>query len=1196
MVITKINKMHSYKNLKDYVFTLPFDGINMVEANAGTGKTYNIVLLYVRAIIELKVEPEQILTVTFTRDATKDLKQRIYEGLNSFKKELSSYKKTKEWTNKSDITKTIVEQALTKGLSIDQISNRVDNAISNFYKASVYTIHGIANHLLSSYAIETNTPLSFELAQNESELLQQSIELELLDFIKKLENNTVQTNVIGAILDKITITDIKKTTNLLSALADHEFDYIEPPYYSEEQLFHRIAERDGNFLSLPPKNEVLYDLKKVFNPKNKHTNEKNRLIELYDKADQFIIRNKQDEDFGLRYLTKKKLIKSDEDLQMMPTILQIDEYVKDVRLISSFTTYLSFQTKKRLAILKRKDNILGYNDLVLNLSELLENVNMAKAMINKVHDKYKLVFIDEFQDTDPYQISIFSKLFTDTKKISLFTFGDPKQSIYSFRGADLASYVKANRQWEPNNYSLLENYRSTERLLSSVNTIFHNADSFMYDGISFQHSKFPLDKEASLHPGINVDHPVELVDIYSAKTSDYISTFCSDIAQEIKVILTTNKLELKSSEKQLNYNDFTILCDTNSQCKSVKKALATHGLNSLIIGGYDILRTTTAEDLFHLLNSVLNYTDRSSVNAFMLNPLILSSDITNKNKFETNFDNYRPLLLKAFEQWNNYGLEYCFDYLEDQFHISDKIGSLENAERILTDLNHVLEFLTEEEKQLHLKSHALINHFYFAITNSKAQDISVDSPTSQRLETDENLVNIMTTHKSKGLQFPVIFCPFIYPTSNKFATDYKLNKPYIAFFKKMSLLHITNDIENGDALAVSEDKRHQLKLEKIRRLYVAFTRAESKLYIYKNSHDLDKEIPKAYFKTAWSSLEQLNGHFWNHEQGFLLRGVNHNLLINNSSQIYVIPDKQDVLIKPKIMSRKISASWIKQSFSALTSNATSSFLDESTLNLNNIFYEQDLETLNDGGGAEFKGASFGSVVHDILEKCSFKDFKINNLDSSMSYHKMLNEIISEYFSIDKITVFNKLYAAVDSLIKNSVQVPFIGTKSLIDISDLDLVKEQEFVFDVQTNTLVNFLKEINSEYPEIQDITKALQNVTAPRIRINGFIDLLANIEDKWYIIDYKTNFLRGDYDQDSIFDSMKDHKYRLQYIIYTCAWVKFQRIIGMSKDDCRTNFGGAYYLYLRGMNTKKPLNGVFYDDLRDNGLFDKILNYFWES
>lgn len=1174
------------KNLKNHVYTLPIEGVNMVEANAGTGKTFNIVLLYLRVIVENGFEPEQILTVTFTRDATKDLNFRLFQGLRNFRDEIQFFHVNGKWNENDDTSKNLYLNAIKNGIDTTLIQSRVEKAITLFYKASVYTIHGLANQILKSFAIESNAPLSFELIKNEAELINQSIEYEILSLIKTFEQFEPSKRIITAFVEILNIDDLKKTVKLISSLDKNTFDFHEPELISFESIVNRIKQNESEFLTYANKETLIIELENILGD-SLNVSICKKIDAFYTKALNYKIEGDTSEIFLKQLLIKKKKISKDDTLDNYSHLKSLDTFINDVSIISSLITYFSINSKERLIKLKTENNVFGYNDLLLNLSRILDNTDNAKGIIQRVNDKYKVVFIDEFQDTDPIQIKIFNTLFINQFHTPFFTFGDPKQSIYSFRGADLASYVYAKDIWKPNNYHLLENYRSIKTLLNAVNNLFNNENSFIYEGITFKHSTFPSNKLNSQQDIYSPSFPVDMVDVKSKNASDYIKIISMDIAHEINIIIN-------NEVNNIDFKEIVILCSTNNQCVQIKKSLASYGFNSLIIGGNEIFKTLFAEDVFQLFYSILNYTERSSINAFTINPLVLKTPRISFTSLETNYELLRPHLNKALDTWYNTGIEQCFDYLDDLLSITKQLATSEGAERKLTDLYHLLEYLSEAEKEHNFKPNALIDHFSSLIASARSDDNNVDSPTAQRLESDENLINIMTVHKSKGLQYSVVFCPFILPTStSQFFRDHNVRLPYHIEYNDQSFLHISGKVTNDKKTKFNDLKIKQQKQEKIRNLYVAFTRAKHKLYIYKiATTQLSDSQQTAYNKTAWASLESMNRDFWNVENGFNRRCLISSTIYNNDVAFLSRTGINDHLKSPKKLSRNLIPEWVKQSFSALTKKTYTSSSDDSEINFTS-FYEDDQFSVDEEGNV-FKGAEFGSIIHDVLEEFAFKDIDTLEGSKQCALNKLVNAKINQYypsFPNNKDALFNY----IEALLKNCIKVPFHKDYSLSNISHEDLFKEQEFVFDIDTSQLIKFLEDISFKYPEHDIIIQELYKLKSPCIRINGFIDLLVTINNKWYIIDYKTNFIKEGYNNKELLDNMISHKYRLQYLIYTCAWVKFQKLLGYSKEHCSDNLGGAYYLYLRGMSTELPTDsGIFFDDIISDGILDRILFYFW--
>uniref|UniRef100_UPI003D14D729 UvrD-helicase domain-containing protein n=1 Tax=Sedimenticola sp. TaxID=1940285 RepID=UPI003D14D729 len=464
------------------LFQTPLSGMNLIEASAGTGKTYTITGLYIRLILEQGLTVEQILVVTYTKAATAELRQRIRTRLVDLKRGV-------EGDRQDEFRDALMCDPVAAALRLQ----RLTLAILSFDRAAIFTIHGFCQRLLSENAFESGMPFQTELMLDERPLLQ-----EVVDDFWRARIQDISPGLLGYLIDQGIHPD---------SLAQGLRGQINKPYLEVrgQAMPADLAERENEFFDAftaarqlwsSQRSEIVALLKGC--PDLNRNKYRPASIEKWALAMDLYLqpvpgpRFSELEKFSRSVLAdslKKLGIAPDHHFfevcqSLLETLAQLDLRYEQARI--ALIGELIACANQQLRIRKQRARVQSYDDLLLNLQSALEG-ERGDVLVEKVRHTYSAALIDEFQDTDPIQYGIFHRLFVQHPGI-LFLVGDPKQAIYSFRGADIFAYLRASAD-AAKRYTLDVNWRSVPPLIDTINHLFDQPQGgFLFPQIPFQPS------------------------------------------------------------------------------------------------------------------------------------------------------------------------------------------------------------------------------------------------------------------------------------------------------------------------------------------------------------------------------------------------------------------------------------------------------------------------------------------------------------------------------------------------------------------------------------------------------------------------------------------------------------------------------------------------------------------------------------
>lgn len=1169
----------------------PLSGRNLIEASAGTGKTYAIEGLFLRLIREKRIPINQILVVTFTEAATAELKERIRNRLLKEKSAL------------------LAESNDAVPVKAAQL---IQDALNEFDRAAIFTIHGFCQRILQENTFETGNLFDTELVTNPSEIMQQvaddfwrkhfyDFQPELISYaIKKMRGPEDFLKLLARARagDVRIIPDLEKSQLLALDPFRSSFSKLKKRWPACRNDIEKLLKSDslgGN----------VYGSRKPDRKRPDMTGRDAKVLSIVLAMDK--LANDKNVGFPLfkefQLITYTKLMKSVKKNQVPPSHeffhLCEELYESATRLEDEMNQYLIFLKKKLFEyveseLLSRKisRNVQFFDDLITRVQKSLQN-NKRSDLANAIRQKYRAALVDEFQDTDSIQNDIFSKIFSFKNSI-LFMIGDPKQAIYGFRGADIFSYLNAAAKADTK-YTLIENWRSVPGLITAVNTLFSNIKvPFVFKEIAFEKGR---PAKADSQRMKMTEAPLKLWFIRSdgvrpINKTDAVKKIAAQVTREISRLITRD-------EPAFQPEDIAVLVRTNRQAQMMKTCLSTERIPSVLLGAENIFDSHEARELESVLTGIASPGNGRLLRAAMVTDMIGISG----NDFDTlDADSHwwRTLIsnFKEYsEVWSRSGFIRMFRLFMAKEQVRSRLLSFEDGERSLTNLLHLVEILHQESDKNNKGMEGLIKWL------SEQRDPA--SPRLEehqlRLESDENAVRIVTTHKSKGLEYDVVFYPFGWEGS-------LIKEKEIFFHDHDANQRLTLDLMPETAGKNRIMAQNEFLAENLRLLYVAVTRAKIRCYLAWGQIRGTETSAMAYLfhgsdwpreiKPDDDILSTLKAHFLTKTDGNLLGDLKD--LVNRSdgsielvttfdadSSTSASKEKRDDALVLKRFSGRVKTNWKISSYSSLISYPASQIelLDRDSDRSFNEFLqnpergerESDPQTISDFIDIfSFpKGSRAGIFFHEIFEEIDF----------------VATPPAEEQLVIDKLNGYGfeaKWKETVCGMIKRVLSTPLLKEGNHLTLSAIkqqDRISEMEFYFPLNSIS-PRTLRKIFADYGSHDisaDFPTQLGKLTFSPVEgyMKGYIDMVFQYNGRYYLLDWKSNFLgmsSADYNKDSIRTVMGDDFYILQYHIYTLA---LHQYLGLRMPDYRyeTDFGGVFYLFIRGIDTDKEAgNGIYYD------------------
>ncbi|AUU92616.1 exodeoxyribonuclease V subunit beta [Enterobacteriaceae bacterium ENNIH3] len=1144
---------------------LPLTGERLIEASAGTGKTFTIAALYLRLLLGLggnaafprPLNVEELLVVTFTEAATEELRGRIRSNIHELR--IACLRETTDNPLYASLLREITDK--------QQAAQWLMLAERQMDEAAVFTIHGFCQRMLSLNAFESGMLFEQQLIEDESLLRYQAC----ADFWRR------HCYPLPRDLAQVVHESWKGPHDLLKAIDRYlqgeapQIKAAPPADETLESRHQKIIEQIDSVKQqwvasvdeLGPLIEGSGIMRQKFNRTNQArwiekisawANETTCSYQLPEALEKFA------QSF-LRERTKEGgVVPEHAVFEAIETLLNAPLTLNDLMLTSAMR-----EIREAVAREKRRRGELGFDDMLSRLDSALQSAS-GEALATAIRTRFPVAMIDEFQDTDPQQYRIFRRIWHHQPESGLLLIGDPKQAIYAFRGADIFTYMKARDEVNAR-YTLDTNWRSAPGMVESVNQLFSQTDNaFMFRQIPFQPVKSAA-KNQSLRFTIKGEKQpamaMWLMKSEGVGVGDY-QTFMAELcATQIRDWLIAGQkgealLHEGKTTRPVKASDITVLIRSRHEASLIRDALGLLNIPSVYLSNRDsVFDTPEAQELLWLLQAVLaperENTLRSALATSMLG--LSALDIETLNQDEAAWDAIVEEFAGWRDMWLKRGVMPMLRALMSARHVAENLLATPGGERRLTDILHLSELLQEAGTQVE-SEHALVRWLAQHIAEPDANS----SSEQLRLESDKHLVKIVTIHKSKGLEYPLVWLPFI---ANFRVQDQAFYHDRTSFAPVLDLSKAEESIELAETERLAED---------LRLLYVALTRS-----VWHCSLGIAPISRRRGEKTGDSDFH-LNalGRLIQQGQPRDAQGLRACVeALCNDNIALCMPDvldsvrwqaPQDVVqaLTARQMTRTIRDDWRVTSYSGLqqrTHGIAQDLLPRLDLDAAG---ERDLLAEPMLTPHQFpRGASPGTFLHSLFEDLDFTQ----PIAPAWVAEKLQRGGFEEHWQ-----------PVISEWIDTILHVPLADTgASLHQLTAKEKQVEMEFYIPIAQNLRAGTLDALIRQYDPLSAGCPPL-DFREVRGMLKGFIDLVFRHEGRYYLLDYKSNWLGESaeaYTREAMAAAMQSHRYDLQYQLYTLALHRYlrHRIAGY---DYERHFGGVIYLFLRGVEADNSQQGIF--------------------
>ena len=1191
--------------------TFPLHGSRLIEASAGTGKTYTIAALYLRLVLghgeknrfSRPLIPPEILVVTFTNAATEELRDRIRSRLTTaaaffrgqgpgddyllaLRCEFAEY----QWPAKA---------------------RRLEQAAQWMDEAAINTIHAWCHRILRQHAFDSGSLFDLELETNTQPLLEEAARDYWRNYFYPLSASSLKELIesIGCATPQDLLARVRPLLNSQLPLPGDPFHILEQRRAAIEAA--RLAWKNDFEAAISKLRAAQADKRLNGNKYRPAALEKwiaqlSAWIEGQGPLPGADIVAKLSRQGLLEGVNKNRTAPEH------PAYLAFDRLrgqLANLRIDTALLIHAAGDIGLRFRRAKERRAQMGFNDLLDMLHGALRKPG-GRQLAAIIRTQFPVVLIDEFQDTDPVQYAIFSKIYHGWPENGLLMIGDPKQAIYAFRGADIHTYLAARKETAGRHYTLDTNYRSAKALVNAVNQIFSKATQYpqgaflLEDRIPFlrvkaQGGKGKLVVQGKRLNGLHIWRLTQNVPVNKTGEEGYIEQMARSAASEITRLLNLAQrqpsqasLETPGHRPQpLRPAHIAILVRNLTEAHAMRQALGARRVRSVYLSDKgSVFAGDEARSMLHWLRAAIQPERERVLKAALATP-VLNLPLTRLDQFnhdelawEAEVERFR----KYQRVWRRQGVLPMLRMLLGDFDVPARLLRRADGERAITNLLHLSELLQTAAAGLD-GEHALIRW----LAEQIEQPGSGADEQIPRLESDQDLVRVVTIHKAKGLEYPLVFLPFICG----FQKPKRSDSSVATYHNDQGRLVTVLDPQEADLEAVANERL----AEDVRLLYVAITRARYACWL---GVGVVGKITKRYgektdlHKTGLGYLLAARKMILTNELAERLRALKRDCphislspLPAATAAVYRPLDESPQLGPALRFKARVARNWLISSYSSMLAGAhmvvrrpspqavgTASPIvgdipsaPESAAEeqLREAAAEKDAApeaTSNELSIHSFpRGPDPGTFLHGVLEWAADQGFV--SLANDPSQH---DEQLADYC---RRRDWDSWLPVVRPWLRHLLQTPLLlpegdGDVTLGSLPGDCYQAELEFMVAAQS--------------VDTRLLDEAIRGAVFPRAvrpelrpdhlngMVKGFIDLVFRHQERYYVLDYKSNYLGLDqraYSAQAMASAMLEHRYDLQYVLYTLALHRLLKV-RLPDYNYQRHMGGALYLFLRGVDT----------------------------
>ncbi|MEW9584729.1 exodeoxyribonuclease V subunit beta [Paraburkholderia sp. DGU8] len=1198
------------------VFACSLDGVNQIEASAGTGKTWNICALYVRLLLEKNLNADQILVVTFTKAATAELHERIRARLAELHRAIELDDDGDDPFIQRLFETTLGQQC---GIAREDALKVVRRALRTFDQAAIHTIHAFCQRALQEAPFAAAMPFAFEMEADDAALrfeMAADFWREQIEPVAHVHPGfaawLVAKGAGPGSLDEQLARRLKKPLAQLrwgafetsggSADPQADFDVACALWHAQRDavagLLAQAQERLNRTTHKPEQvSAAIAAWTDYFARGDCHAPPPRAALKLTVSA--------------LKKATKARFeapahpfFEHAEALAAAMAAAEAEQRIRWLELVQMWLDYAPAELVAR----KRTRRVVSFDDLLSNLYRALAaHPWLARAL----RTRYPAALIDEFQDTDPLQFAIFSKIFAPAGP--LFLVGDPKQAIYSFRAADLHTYLAA-RAAASARYTLAVNQRSTAPIVEACNRLFEaNPGAFVLAGLDYQpvrageRRRPPLSDGAAQSGDFRVwTLPQGEAALTKREAQRAASEACA--AEIVRLLRGARERTVTIGDAPLKPGDIAVLVQTHKQGSLIKRVLAAWGVGSVELAQASVFATLDAEQIERVLAAVDTPGDLRRLRAALatdwlgldaaalgrLQQAAADAPASGDDRAQAadamgwveRFSRYRTL-------WHERGFAVMWRTLMRELRVAQRLVAGVDGERRLTNVNHLAELV-----QARAAMQPGIAPTLRWLAAQRAQGGGEEA--QLRLESDRNLVQIVTVHKSKGLEYAVVFCPFL--------NDGGLREPPSSGLPDAREYHdetgeavLHYGCDDQEAERASRYALREQAAERARLVYVALTRAVYRCYLVAGTY-LSARSTKESRRSVLNWLVGGGGHSFDDwlaeppDEAALSQRWQ--ALAGGPVTLQALPqvvrrtpleNLQDhgAQMQARTNRRPLRDQWRMASFSGLIAAGGKAGQARTPLEDVRPDHDELADALAAAPGTTLgtapgtapgttqalapvpptppypsddilafpRGAAAGDCLHRMFELADFSD--------PDTWPDAIRAALRERPAPAAPELAARLPAMMRKLIADVVTTELVPGMTLSRLDPHRRLNELEFLFAAPSLDFAA-LREllIAHGYPDVALEPGALRGF------VKGFIDMIVEHEGRFWIVDWKSNHLgesAADYAAAPLEAAMTSHAYHLQALLYTVALHRYlkTRVRDYAYD---THIGGYLYLFVRGV------------------------------
>ena len=1204
-------------------------GMRALEASAGTGKTFAITSNVLRLVVERAgaFDMDRLLLVTFTRAATAELEDRVRRRLVDGQRALVRASMDDDWSSDDEVLTHVVEHARTIGF--DEAKRRVEEALRTVDQATVTTIHGFCHQVLRQAAVHTDADPAVQIDTDDDRLVRAVVDDWMVRFTHDADEELI------ALLEECRLK--RRHLHTIAKVVAGEPDPELAPDRPVPDL-DPVAELDAAYAGVrraatdvQATIDAAQDAKdaKEINGNSTWAPANHRLL---GKVDDLAAELAERDRPSAKVLATFDPLQPNSSGSFMPDRIAATPLCRAVEDLTTTRMRIETWIRRKLAddvraeLVRRRAEAgtASFADLLRQLAAALDE-DTAGAIAGDIGAQFDAVLVDEFQDTDPVQWSILRRLFAEVEVFHVV--GDPKQAIYGWRGADLATYLRALEDAHGGTSTMTTNWRSDAGYVAAMNRLLGDEDSLGGTVTYVEVASAPgrgarlLDADGGDQAGLHVTY---LPDLAGSGASNVREAIAQDVAQDI-VDTIESDLTVPDGDgrRPLRAADCAVLVRRHKEAAAVAAALRQRDVPVVVGGGDDVLLSAEADAMADLLR-VLTKADDRALRRLLVGPFV-GLDANDLDELDAvQWQEHAIDARRWAETWADHGIAAAVQRAIREGEAERRHARTRDGDRVMTNLRHLTELLHRAEQEEALGTHALAA--WFDARRAEAEDEQTPPERELRLERDDAAVQVLTVHAAKGLEFPLVWVPFLW-TREGLGRDseapFVVNDPQADHVRTVAL-HAASSSTIRDL----DDERRRLRTAYevaeweggLRLAYVALTRAEHRCTVHLTNYDHNGSlVASPAWQLFWRELGsgkpgEVSAPKDPDEDD--LRRLLRDLGDHPSITVDTSPDLRPITtlgaeaagtpapLAARTWEREqpLDVGWGRSSFTGLLRGRVAATPDAA-----DATDEADLDEAAAVGGHGLeplpldvcatepdvplatlpRGAGWGTFLHDVLEHAEF-GADVETLRLLVGERARWAPVRTDEDQLD--VVAEGLHAALATPLG-----PELGELQLRDLTRRDRLDELGFTlalgedrdaaFNVGSIAKVFERHDEDADAPLAEAADHLRRGGTGRPVHglLTGFIDLTLRRDGRFWIADYKSNglgqWLDGEDGEDGrwceteahttpdrVMAAMQRGDYLLQAHLYVVALHRYLQDRLGATYDYDTHMGGWAYLFLRGM------------------------------